>query len=740
MATERRDSGNTSDIITIPDPSAVPKTGSLPVEQFGKINNLAGDDKLTQAVAAAAQENLRRFMGQTEREAFTKSGGTLDQADKMYRATLVRDTTNDQHQNTQANVSSTSYHRYTNVVTAALNKIFFNGEELPAKYDEEVNIPEDTFKVEGQGATIATQRNRLSQYTWDEDERERKIRDGVLFTLKNTMTVWSNEWRLKEEMRMDKVPTGFDPDTGQPLGFEWVEKKKTLADWPTLIRHDIKDCFFDAQISDLQKQQWFIVKKRRPYEELVAEQDLGRLKNVDKIGLGHQEIDEQEDVVAHRSTNASVGATIEESGLIEEWHVWGMMPIKEYKRTRKGHGKWDAKKQLPQRYWATFAGNLEAGSVTCTRLILNPYIDKKIPYFIWYSHPDEKGAFHLGNPNLVENLYWQAVTNRNQYYDCINKRVNAFYTIKGRIHARGENLIFRQNRLVQLDPNSELERFEPGDTTARTQESEERTENDMAKTMLADKPVSGEQMFSRTSAQESKQNLDQALAPIDEQASYMSEFFKWLWDSDYWRWKQYGKADTIRMMTGNDMVVSVNPGVLWGPVKTKVTCVTRFRNTIQARQEMNNFFQNVLPQFAPVMGKSGIRVLARQAFRRSKFDDIEHLVPIDAESDARANASSENYAILVAGQQIEPKEGENHEVHKVIHNEDLRDAKLVPDFPEERITAMELHISGHDRLEEQEVQQTQAGAQQQSGQPQRELDSEIASIPLEAAGGATAQQ
>lgn len=719
-----------TEIVTVPDESAVPDEGAPDTQQFGRINNLAGDEELANQFKAWASRNKTRFEGQGPRDEFTKQTGTMDTADRMYRVALNRDTGSDQHQDTLSDVTSTVYHRTVNTINAALNGIFFDDDNLPAHYEPEVNSSDYTID---QGKDIADQQNLLEQYTWDEDKREDKVRNGTLTTCKYGHSMFSIEWLHVEREKIIKEPTGFD-DNGNPIRFRHKKKKVVVADYPTLIEHDMRNCWFDSQIEDVDKWRCFLRQGMRTYEDLIGDQEAGFIKNVEKISPVHLfKEEEQPQVLKQRQENAGEDTVSEESGLYSEWHVWGWVPIKEYKGNRKGRGKWDPQKTVPSLYWATFVGDI-GGNAVCTRLIKNPYFHGRIPYFIWHSHRDDKGPYHMGYASILKSLYWQDCTNINQAFDNVTAINKAPMVADGRVHNR--DLTFRQNNLIRTDRGVRFERLNIPQTTAVTFDMSERIERDMENTTGANAALQGVSQFARTSAFETRQNLDQALAPIDEKANYMGNFFVWMFEIDQSLWRQYGTWQVLKIATGKNEISKMIPANLWGALRTKVTAVSRFRNTIQRRQEMAQYLQNVWPNFKDIAGPTGNREMGIQSALLFGVKNVDSVFPSIGDGDAEDRSKHENYLVFVAGMPIEIKPTDNHTVHVHNHDAALKRAKQLP--PDDELAVEIREMEAHKLKHEQALEQASTVGRQTENFNELRSPTQEAGEALEAQGGAEA--
>ena len=685
------------EIVNVPDASAAPDEGTLPA-RFGKIVNHAEDEELGDAFRSWARTNITRFEGQDARVEFMKDTGTMDIADRMFRVAMNRDTTNDQTKDTLSNVTSPMFHVQVRSISAGEMAILFGDDRLPAIYEPEINTTEYTSD---DGELIARQQNMLEEYTFDEDKRRDKIREIDLFHNKYGLQCVSVEW-----VREEREVTQNEPDkaagmleNGRWAAFKRSTRKRVVKDWPVLMRHPIEHCYFDSCIPDLNDQICFAVKQRRSLENLYALQEQGYIKNVDQLTNTHlyQGETQTEKPVEDRQRNAGESALTEATGEVEVWQVWGRVPISEKTtpKTKRTTARWDSSKNPPSLWWAWYAGDIRSGSAVCLKMVKNPNWHGKIPYRLIRSHRDDKGAFNMGYASMIQSLYWQAVTNINQACDNVTERNWSPMVANGPVYKR--NLTFRKNDLIKIDRvTTKFERLDIPDTTQITMGMHDIIENMANQLTGADKPIRAEALGSRTSATEAKNVFDQATQPLDEKASYFADqLFPWLLEIDAHLWRQYGDPTTINVMTHTDIIEGVNPAELWGPVRTKVTAVTRFRNNTIRRQELNSFLQGAAPIFVNVMGDEGLRTLGREMFHTFGLDKAEEIFPISADYDARSRAIQENSLILQQGDYSAPEKAENHRAHNAVHEPALEAFSLLSDTPPENVANMRIHIQQH---------------------------------------------
>ena len=248
----------------------------------------------------------------------------------------------------------------------------------------------------------------------------------------------------------------------------------------------------------------------------------------------------------------------------------------------------------------------------------------------------------------------------------------------------------------------------------------------------------GEALGARTSATEAKQVLDQSLVPLDDKASYFADqLFPWLFEMDAALWRQYGDPQIVRRITRANSIVELIPAELWGPIRTKVTAINRFKTNVQRRQDYNAFFQNVFPQAKEFMGPQGATKFMRDAFHEFGFTRSEEYFPAGMNPEARAMAKQAIWRIN-NGEFIEPQFGENHAAWLNIFETVIAEMETLPDDERnpETVAALRQHNVRRKALQQQELQGQQQ--QQGAGEQPAGLPGEIEGNAIEAQEGAVA--
>jgi hypothetical protein len=711
-----------------------PDAGNLPA-RYGRITNLAKDSELCEKFREHAATQIQRFETQAARHNFVSK--TMKTADRMWRVALMRDETNSQTKDTLSNVTSPMFHIQERAITAGEMAIFFGDNKMPVEFEPEVNTTEYN---RDDGMLIAQQQNMLEEYTFDEDRRKFKLDELLHYTNKYAMQCVGIEWARESREVTENVPkisAGKLPN-GQWKTIERVTKRRVVKDWPELVRVPIENTYFDAAIQEISDQRCFAYWGRAGIETLARQQKDGHVVNVEKLTRSqlYQGEVHQDSALDDRKANAGENDQMEPTGEVEVWNVFCWAPIK----SERGKPKWDPDSIICELYWAQYAGDIRNSSAVCLKLCKLPHWHGEIPFKLIRSHRDDKGAFSTGYAEMIQSLYWQAVTNLNQAVDNVTERNWAPMVVYGNLITR--DLTFKKNKLIEVDRMSKLERLNIPDTTQITMEMHDIVERMANQLTGADKPISAEPLGGRTSATEARNVFDQAMLPLDHKAAWMAEqIFPWMLRLDAEYWRQYGDPAQTIAITHNNTIYDVNPGDLYGPIRTKITAITRFRNNTVRRMELNSFLQNVAPIFINAMGDTGLVELGRDVFEVFGLENGRNYFPDSGDYDATARAQASVEKLLVQGVWDEPKPEENQKAFLAVLRPALRKFELLGDTPEQNLQFARLNITMREEFQQQKAQRVNPAAMLQAGggapgAPPEGLPGETDSNPVEAMMGA----
>ena len=707
--------------MVIPEAEAAPKEGTLPVH-FESRNNLAGDEVLANEVLAHLSRELETFSTQDARKKFCGTNGTMDTADRAWRVALRRNTTSDQYQKTLSDVASSVFHRAIRAMTAGENAIFFQGAELPARYEVDLNTDDYTPQT---GIAMAEQRNLVRDYTWERDRRRNKIKRGNMFKNKYGQQLWSKEWDYCKEMKTVKV---YDERTGK---VKRVKKEMYTREWPTLLAHDLNNFYTDAYIDEIQNQRTTLLHKEMGYEQLAELQKAGFIKNLEKITAAQAATGEVDETLKDRRTNAGESAENHPTGLLNVWECWARLSIKE--SGTSGKGKID-RKVAPEWYWCTYVGggwDNMSGAV-CVRLIKNPYDHGKLPYFMDYAYHDDKGFYHVAPINLVESAYWQAVTSINQAIDNVTLRTRAPFTVDGPVFTR--DLTFQANKVIKLGRGTTFKPIEVPITTQITMEMLAYVESEILKALGITQTIEGTPLGGRTSASEAENDLDQAMKPLLQKADENGQwFYSWDLESDAELWDQFARPELALVITHMPPLM-VQPADIYGPINVKVTAVGEFENKTARRREWSALFQSgMYDRMAEIMPRESKSIMFRQIGTDYNMRRVNELFPPAGDMDAVRVARAESADMLLRGAFDAAEDGENHATHIEQHESFLHEYEFLPDADQNPEWAR--NLQGH--IEQHRVMMAKA-SQRQAPSLQEGTTGELAANPIEAQAGAEA--
>jgi len=722
---------NTSEPAVIPEGKNLPEPKSAP-RKFGTLNNLAENKELSDKVVAWLGTQLERFRGQDQRKHFCDEGGVMDVADRMARVALRRDTTSDQYQPTLSNVACTAFFKGIRAMTAGERSVFFQGTQLPGRYEPLLASYE---AMTDDSRAVCEQRNMWAEYIWEHDARRQKVGDILYFNNKYGQQLVSEEWVYEERTVTERT-------RNKDGSFAFKTSKRITKDWPTVLRHDLKNCYFDAQIDDMQLQRCILREDPVAYETLLGEYLGGRIKNLDKVTASHMYVkDHNEEAHDARSKNAGENATQTKTGLLKQWTCWARLPIQE----KDGKGTWDETK-VSSLYWCTYIGeNLSSGIPV--RILKNPYHHGRNPYLLLHAYPDDKGAYHVSPCETVLSLYWQAVTNWNQAHDNITLRTRAPMVTDGPVRTR--DLMYKANKLIEIGRGVKFEPVKVPMTTEITMSVAQALEQDIYATLGTDKPILGMPMLGRTSASEAANVYEQARVPLLEKADDNGQqLFQWMFEMDAALSEQYVDPDLCVSLTKSDVLKEFKPSEIYGPFKVAVVAVTEFETKTEKRRSLNSFMQSgAWDKLAPSMGKQGEHVAARIMWSEFGFPKLNEVFPPNGDYDAIRVAINESDSMLNYGQYEEVEQQENHRAHLFVHEQAQGEYDYLPDVDQdqENVRRHRGHIQKHKAFMEQ--QQNMMAPQQQigPGQPQEQapemqegLPGELNANPIEAQAGAEA--
>ena len=718
---------------SIPNPRYAPKPESKPAYK-PSIPNFADNEETVKKTLEWVKGYLADFKVQG---AWTKAETNDDAADEMYRAALTRTQVETDasanKEDTRSNVSSTSYYRILRVITAGETAVMLgNEDDLPVVYEPD---PDTDDYREDEGRRIAEDQNMLLAYTFNAAKIRDKIRRILLFGNKYGNQLIEARWDYRRQKRRERVPTGFTDDgegNRRPKGFTVKELDRVIADWPDLIRHDMKDSWFDAMIDDIQNQSCVIVRKYKQLGELWQLQRVDEFKNVGDITTAHLYNGEQHNsTMTERQTNAGEEPdTTRQTTLFDLYDAWIRLPV------NPETGKWEPDKQIPKWYNVVFVGDLD-GKPVCAKLSPNTHFCEQIPFLLYHSHDDDKGALHMGYAILLKCLYMMETTVFNQTFDNNTLRTQKpLIADRGSLSVRDKTFTAGGNRVWWKRPGAaDPHEMDIQDTTQQSIPLLATIQENTKETAGANKPFLGEAMGSRTSASEAIGVLEQAIKPALEDTKYKANQllpFVAFWVKEMWR--EFGDPRRRLMVTYQNEQREIKPAELWGPLNTRVVSIKRFQDNILRRREEDQMLNIIVPLMlsSRATGQQGVKVFFRQVLKNRSYDDVDKILESGSKFDAHHIADGENDAILFGGVYDLPKEGEDHEAHIERHKPFLASYLLLPE--EEQNPASARMMKQHIQMHETFIERAEAGAANAAMTGQMPAEAGAPRSPGEAAG------
>lgn len=689
------------ELISIPKEKYAPE--AIKTKGTPKIENYADKDDAVAKTSDWVERYYEMFASQNQRDKFEDN---MDAIDEMYRCSKTRTQVNtdeaDVKEATESNVSSTQFYRSLNAITSGETNIMLgNEEQLPVVYEPE-DMSIDYNRQEGE--LQARYRNALLAYTFKADKTPEKIKDTLFFLNKYGIQIIEAAWDKKYAKRMDRIPTAFEegPDGMRiPTKWKYDYKEKIICDNPTLIRHDIKDCWFDVAIPDIQQQSCVVIRCQKQLGELWQLQKAGDYQNVGKITKDQYYKGENTDNDVKGARQENAGENTDSNSpttLVDIWTAWVRIPLDDET------GKWDTDKQLPHWYKIVLAGAMD-GDKICLQLSPNPMFRDDIPLLLAHSHRDDKGAINLSYGDTVKSLYEMETSTINLMFDNQKLRTRKPLIMeRGSINIRDKTFSSGGNQVWHKRPGAQdPHEMDIQDTTQQTIPMLNLIQDQFKDTMGTNKPFLGEPMGSRTSASEARIAYEQSVKPALENAKYKAEqILPFIADWFEYMWRVFGAPDRKIAITHENEPLTIMPKGLYGDFSVRVTAIKRFQDSIIRRQEQDQFINQILPLMmkGQVIDQAGLKEFFRQVMMDRDFDNVDKMLATKGDYDARRVARSENYAILFGNVMDLPKPEENHSVHLEEHKPVLGSYTLLPKDQQnpQALSVMKQHVLMHEQM------------------------------------------
>lgn len=713
---------DTIENFSIPQSKYVPKVGETPSYQ-PKMENFAKIEETAKKTLEWIKSFKAKFESQGQRTAFDTE---LDIADEMFRAAANRTTLNsDQSANvvaTSSKIKSGTFYADLRAITASEKTVILgNEEQLPVIYEP---IPGSKDYQEDEGKRVADYRNMILAYVFDTAKMRDDLGHALWAVNKYANIPVEMTWDYRAEKRTVREPVKFTvSEDGRrvPSKFKFVQKEYVISDNPKLIIHDNKDVWIDAMIDCMQDQSCVIIRTQKTYNSLISLQKSGRIMNVEKVKLNHRYQGEGQinNTKKDRQDNAGEDPDAETpTNLFDVYYGWIRIPV------NKDSGKWNPNEEIPEWYEFAYVGSIDDTEPVCVKIKELPYACGRIPFDMFHSHPDDKGAYHMGYSSLVKSNIAQEMTAFDQAFDNIKLRTRKPWICeRGSVSIGGKTFAVGGNQVFWKTPGSQdPHEIEVQDTTQILIPMLDQLKEKRREIMGTNKPLLGEALGGRTSASEALGVFEQALKPALEDAKYKANqllVFAAFWIKEMW--DQFSDPERSLFVCYEGEQKEIKPENVWGDLNIRVTAIAQFQDGIIRRKEEDQFMNQTLPVFLQqgVIDRNGLKVLGEQILTNRGFHNVDAILSNTGDADARRIARMENSAILMDNVYDLPKPDENHKTHLEVHKPTLASVVLLPEGQQpapDSIKMFKLHIQTHEQMSAQQTQ-LQAPTQDEGSEP-----------------------
>jgi len=687
--------------IDVPKQSVAPK--EVKRDPAMGVTNWADKADTVKEVLTRARMHCNFFRAQG---AWAKMILDIKKADEMTRLATSQTKQDENKTRTAVDTIPDHFHRALRTITANENDIMFHRDDPPVRF---VPMEHSTEGQQLEAVGICEQRNALLEFSMVADGRVDKMKDGQWTLNKYGNMVDSMTWFSGTKTVRERRPTSRDKD-GVPTAYAWtdVEREVHHPEWNT---YHLENCFFNANVGDMQAQQLFGVDLRVTLDKLVRGQTDKKYLNVGNITSKHQ-ADQYDDENARgdRQGNAGDGDdTNEATGEIAVRDIWMRAPIDE-------DGKWDEKNAPARIIHAMFAGPFDQDPI-CILLTEMPYHDGEIPYRFAHSHRDDKGAIHMGYRHLLGPGYDELKTAFDQWFDNKNLQ-NAAPWIEEYGALINKDRTFGPRRFLQLNRGQwdKLKRVDVPSNTGDMQAFIGFIIGEFDQAAAANRAFRGEALGARTSASEARNALEQSLKPALDKLRFNASRHKWMAEKDAALWANFAPASMVITISSNDVISEIRPAQLHGEFRCKVMAIDKFEQNSVIRLEQDKFLQAVLPVLAPALGPKKLVLAIGDIFKPREIlsPEVHKLVFSPAgELDAHNVATGENVGFR-EGNFVPPQEDENHEVHISVHKTQEQMLAFIPgeEVHPDTATLTKAHRTMHEQMVQQIDQGLARGAAQ----------------------------
>jgi hypothetical protein len=433
-----------------------------------------------------------------------------------------------------------------------------------------------------------------------------------------------------------------------------VENRPTVAILP------VESLLTDPAIGNIQDQDCVIVTTVVGINQIVNGVRTGIYRDdlVEKLTKAHQwdgTSGREDSKESNRGVDFYSGTG--ESGQYLKREVFVNLPV-------DAEGKWDEKKNIPERYRVTLIGNTPETSLVA-RIERNQEPDDAIPIEVIHANPDDPDIlFHISPFEVVRSNMSTETTLIRQIVDN-NTLVNypPMWEVEGQV--RGNDRTFGPTARYVVDDSNSLGFVPVRDVSQPSLQVLDYIKEDSNTANSIDKNMAGESFGARTSAQEASTISSNSQRPNLVNIEYIMQQFLGFYASRVKvLFEAYARKEQVVQITdSNEHTVYVKPAEIDGEFDVVVDIVDEIKEDEVKAQRMINYAQVVStgPMAQTIDWVSFSRDLAERLMGTSKY--IVGGNTGDADAMARMNIA----AMLNNGQFPQMSDGMNLDRHLEIY-------------------------------------------------------------------------
>ena len=524
------------------------------------------------------------------------------------------------------------------------------------------------FVSEQQAYDQAEQHNIWARWCRKKDKFDQKAIDLIFKLLKYGNLPVCVGWNRSVAKRIERVPIyaeqsgpGEDPAI---VGWKFNESMKIVENQPSLGVIPNENFWADSAVGDIQKQTCIVVDDYVPLSSIQQDEIAnGFYLNTDKISMKDEWGGERDDNQILEQRTISSGIVAEpnrmNTGLFKKSDCWIELPVDE-------NGVYDEKNPR-LKWWITFVGGIDSG--TCVRFERNPDPDDEWPFEMLHALPDDDGKlYHFGYAQALRGDYDEQSTTRQQLIDNRTLQNNKpLKAVQGEVFT--QNLRFGKDKVYWVDKENSISEFQVTDIQQNGLAHLQYFDEDANRAAGTDKPLMGEYAGSRTSATESSIVSQNSSNPHIMLAKYvLHQLLEFHGRKLLALTHLYGDNDQMLSITEKNIQRKINPGKLFGEFDVEINLVDEFETNALNVQTMTQAMQTLVPLFSQHMD---MPLVGQDVFGKLvKGIDVARWFKPDGNKDAIQLAQHETRAMLDLGQVLNPVQGEAHDVHLSVHEQE----------------------------------------------------------------------